>query len=110
MRPRLGKCLAIAPFPAPEARAAGEGELPLGQRLWIYQQERFPLLGHGLLIGAFSFSAVSFSCVLRGQAAFPSLGSILVAFGSCFFFFLQLRVADEFKDREEDARWRPYRP
>ena len=24
--------------------------------------------------------------------------------------FFQLRIADEFKDREEDARWRPYRP
>ena len=24
--------------------------------------------------------------------------------------FLQLRIADEFKDAEEDARWRPYRP
>ena len=24
--------------------------------------------------------------------------------------FLQLRIADEFKDAEDDARWRPYRP
>jgi len=24
--------------------------------------------------------------------------------------FLQLRIADEFKDAEEDAKWRPYRP
>ena len=26
-------------------------------RWWIYQRERFPLLGHGPLIAAFSFSA-----------------------------------------------------
>jgi len=33
-----------------------------------------------------------------------------VAFVSCFLFFFELRVADEFKDAEDDARWRPYRP
>jgi 4-hydroxybenzoate polyprenyltransferase len=34
----------------------------------------------------------------------------LTAFGVCLLMFLQLRVADEFKDAGEDARWRPYRP
>lgn len=34
----------------------------------------------------------------------------LVAFVTCFIFFLQLRIADEFKDAEEDAVYRPYRP
>jgi 4-hydroxybenzoate polyprenyltransferase len=29
---------------------------------------------------------------------------------TCLLFFLQLRIADEFKDFEEDARYRPYRP
>lgn len=33
-----------------------------------------------------------------------------MAFASCLIFFLQLRIADEFKDLEEDSRWRPYRP
>ncbi len=33
----------------------------------------------------------------------------MVAFISCLIFFLQLRIADEFKDAEEDARYRPYR-
>jgi 4-hydroxybenzoate polyprenyltransferase len=33
-----------------------------------------------------------------------------VAFATCFTFFLQLRIADEFKDFQEDARYRPYRP
>lgn len=40
----------------------------------------------------------------------PALGSFLVAFLSCLLFFLQLRIADEFKDLAEDSRWRPYRP
>jgi 4-hydroxybenzoate polyprenyltransferase len=79
-------------------------------RLWIYQTERFPVVGHGLLIAAFSFSAVGFSALLRGHTGWPRPESILVGFVSAFLFFLQLRIADEFKDFEEDARYRPYRP
>lgn len=79
-------------------------------RWWIYQRERFPVFAHGLLIAAFSFSAVSFSALLRGPEAWPEWTSIGVAFATSFFFFLQLRIADEFKDFEEDARFRPYRP
>jgi len=79
-------------------------------RWWTYQRERFPVLGHGLLIAAFSFSAVAFSSMLRGQFYVPPWQALVVAFISCFLFFLQLRIADEFKDFEEDARHRPYRP
>ena len=35
------------------------GALTMTNRWWIYQQERFPLAGHGPLILAFSASAVS---------------------------------------------------
>jgi 4-hydroxybenzoate polyprenyltransferase len=35
---------------------------------------------------------------------------VLVAFVTAFLFFLQLRIADEFKDFEEDSKFRPYRP
>src|SRR4051812_33549216 len=80
----------------------------LFSRWWIYQRERFPVIAHGVLIAAFSSSAVSYSALLRGQR--PRLASIGVAFVTCFLFFLQLRIADEFKDFEEDSRWRPYRP
>jgi 4-hydroxybenzoate polyprenyltransferase len=75
---------------------------------WTYQRERFPIFAHGLLIAAFSSSAVSYSAMLRGQM--PRLASIGVAFVTCFLFFLQLRIADEFKDFQEDSRYRPYRP
>ncbi len=78
-------------------------------RWWIYQKERFPLLAHGPLIAAFSACAVSFSSLLRG-APVPDGTMFLTAFGVCLLMFLQLRIADEFKDAEEDARWRPYRP
>jgi 4-hydroxybenzoate polyprenyltransferase len=79
-------------------------------RLWAYQAERFPVFGHGILIVAFSFSAISFSMLLRGHLAWPRWETVLVGFSSAFCFFLQLRIADEFKDFEEDALYRPYRP
>jgi len=77
-------------------------------RWWIYQRERFPVVGHGALILAFSASAVALSALLRG--AWPSPQAFGVAFASAFLFFFQLRVSDEFKDAEDDARYRPYRP
>ncbi len=82
----------------------------MASRWLLYQQERFPLLAHAPLIAAFSFSALSFSALLRGQVALPEASTLLVAFASVFLFFLQLRIADEFKDYEDDARFRPYRP
>jgi hypothetical protein len=78
-------------------------------RWWVYQRERFPLIAHGPLIACFSFCAISYSAQLRGVPA-PALAGWVVAFVTCLFSFLHLRVADEFKDAGEDARWRPYRP
>ena len=78
-------------------------------RWWVYQRERFPILAHGILIAAFSSSAVCFSMLLRGRPELPALLTLGVAFGTAFLFFLQLRIADEFKDFDEDSRYRPYR-
>ncbi len=86
------------------------GRTPGIRRWWVYQRERFPLVGHGLLIAAFSFSALSFSMLLRGRIPLPAALPVLVSFTTAFLFFLQLRIADEFKDFEEDSRYRPYRP
>lgn len=82
----------------------------MANRWWIYQRERFPVFAHGVLIAAFSFSAVSFSSLLRNHIQLPSIGTAGVAFATAFLFFLQLRLADEFKDFEEDSLYRPYRP
>jgi 4-hydroxybenzoate polyprenyltransferase len=79
-------------------------------RWWIYQRERFPVVSHGMLVAAFSVSAVCFSALLRGANHFPAPVTVVVAFLSSFLFFLLLRIADEFKDFEEDSRYRPYRP
>lgn len=81
----------------------------MANRWWIYQQERFPLLAHGPLILAFSLSAMSYSALLRGESSLRPAAAF-VAFVTALLFFLQLRIADEFKDAEDDARWRPYRP
>ncbi len=82
----------------------------MANRWWVYQRERFPLLAHGPLVAAFGVSAVSYSALLRDASPFPAAGAHLVAFVSLLLFFLQLRIADEFKDFAEDARCRPYRP
>lgn len=84
---------------------------PQGLARWgVYQKERFPLVAHGPLVLAFSFSAVSYSSLLRAQPGLPPLKSVVVAFITALLFFLQLRIADEFKDFEDDSRYRPYRP
>ena len=80
------------------------------RRWWIYQRERFPLFAHGPLILAFSLCALCFSSLLRGADHFPAWPVIAVAFLSSLCSFLHLRLADEFKDIEEDTRHRPYRP
>ena len=78
-------------------------------RWWIYQRERFPLVAHAPLIAAFSSAAVCLSALLRGEGR-PRAASLIVAFVTALCFFFQLRVADEFKDADDDARHRPYRP
>ncbi len=84
--------------------------LPLPVRLWIYQSERFPVFRHGLLIGAFASSAVCLSALLAGKHDLPRLATFGVAFAELFCLFLLLRIADEFKDADCDARHRPERP
>jgi 4-hydroxybenzoate polyprenyltransferase len=80
------------------------------KRWIVYQRERFPLAAHAPLVAAFSVSAVCFSSLVRGRVALPRPAPLFVAFSTALLFFLQLRIADEFKDFEDDARYRPYRP
>lgn len=90
--------------------AINENNLSFFKRLYIYQKERFPLLGHGMLVAAFSFSAISYSRICRGAEGFVSLKIFLVgAFTTVSLFFL-VRIFDEFKDKEEDALYRKYLP
>jgi UbiA prenyltransferase family protein len=85
-------------------------ERTLGNRWWVYQKERFPLVAYAPLIAAFSFAAVGYSTLGRGSASGPGWRQTTVAFATSLLFFFQLRLADEFKDFEDDSNYRPYRP
>ena len=87
-------------------------ETPKGsmQRWWIYQRERFPLFAHGLLIAVFAGSALGYTRLLIGLEGWPDAVTFLCAFLSSLGFFLLLRIADEFKDYEDDMQFRAYRP
>jgi hypothetical protein len=79
-------------------------------RWWIYQKERFPLAAYAPLIAAFSYAAVGYSTLARGSGNPPGWRQAAVAFVTSLLFFLQLRLADEFKDFEDDLHYRAYRP
>ena len=89
---------------------AEENRASFIKRFLIYQKERFPFLGHGLLVAAFSFSAISYSRICRGAEGFISLNDFLVGIFTTISLFLLLRIADEFKDAEDDALYRPHLP
>jgi 4-hydroxybenzoate polyprenyltransferase len=80
------------------------------RRFYIYQKERFPFAAHGLLIAAFTFSAVSYSRMCRGVEGF--IPGDIYGWGilmTITLFFL-LRISDEFKDHEDDVKYRKYLP
>ena len=77
-------------------------------RWYIYQKERFPVLMYIPMILAFSFSAISYSSIMRKGEISPE--SVIVSFITSFTFFMLLRIADEHKDYEDDCQYRPYRP
>lgn len=80
------------------------------KRFLIYQKERFPFLAHGVMIGAFTFSAIAYSKLSRGQAGFiPWLDFLIGVFVTLTLFFL-VRIFDEFKDQKDDAKYRQYLP
>lgn len=80
----------------------------MNNRWWTYQKERFPLVAHGPMVIVFCLSAMLFSSLQTGEL--PELPRIIAAAVSTIILFFQLRVADEFKDFDADARYRPHRP
>jgi 4-hydroxybenzoate polyprenyltransferase len=87
-----------------------ENKAPFIKRFWIYQRERFPLFGHGLLVASFSFSAISYSRICRGVDGFVSIPLFLLGIFTTITLFLLVRTFDEFKDAEDDAQYRPELP
>ncbi|MDO7563961.1 MAG: UbiA family prenyltransferase [Planktomarina temperata] len=79
------------------------------RRLWIYQAERCPLAKTVPLLACFSTASITLSAVLADRPL-PAFSAYLIGFTLVFILFFQLRVADEVKDGEDDAQYRPERP
>ncbi len=79
---------------------------PLYKRFWQYLKERFPLHSHGVLIAAFSFSAIGYSRLCQNLDGFIDLDKYLIAVFNTITLFFLLRVFDEHKDAEDDAKFR----
>lgn len=79
-------------------------------RLWIYQKERFPIIVNLIAVAVFTFSAISYSRICRGESGFISLKHYAVGVFVTFTLFLLVRIFDEFKDKKEDALYRKYLP
>ncbi len=82
---------------------------PVG-RGWIYLRERFPPGQYAIAIAAFAWAVLAYARALDGVYGVPGAYPLFVGWMVTLLAFLQLRLLDEFKDREEDARYRPYRP
>ena len=82
----------------------------LARRFWIYQKERFPFFGHGLLIGSFSFCAISYSRLVSGFDTFISPWLFLLCLTNTIGIFFILRIYDEHKDAEDDKKYRTELP
>ena len=82
---------------------------PPVRRAWTYLQERFPLPAHGPVVVAFAGGVACASAAMRGADG-PGWPAVVVASVVALGVFFQLRVADEWKDAEEDRRYRPERP
>ncbi|MDQ6763693.1 MAG: hypothetical protein M3015_13830, partial [Bacteroidota bacterium] len=79
-------------------------------RFYAYQKERFPFLAHGLLVASFSFSAISYSRICRGASGFVSASTFLMGIFITITLFFLVRIFDEFKDAEDDAKYRSELP
>lgn len=98
------------PIQGNEFSRAEENNAPFLQRLFWYQKERFPVLGHGLLVTAFSFSAISYARICRGADGFVDAKTFVVGVFTTITLFFLVRIFDEFKDAGDDARFRKELP
>lgn len=89
-----------------EFSKADENNASFLKRIYIYQKERFPILGHGLLVAAFSFSAIAYSRICRGAEGFVSANIFLMGIFITISLFMLVRIFDEFKDADDDAKYR----
>ena len=94
------------------------------KKWYIYQKERFPVLIYGTYIFAIVFATFCFANHFAKNSYYDKNIMNIVAPGPYqinyyklipmfivgFLQFLMVRIVDEFKDYEEDCKYRPYRP
>ena len=93
---------------SPDIMADARPTLP---RRWAaYLAERFPVLGHGVLIFSFysSNQFLAHALTAPGEPMQYNVGSLLGCL-TIFFFFLHLRIFDDHKDYADDCRHFPDR-
>ncbi|QDU55099.1 UbiA family prenyltransferase [Aeoliella mucimassa] len=85
-------------------------ETPFWRRLLAYADERFPLVGHGVLIVSYYSSNSLLAQVLtsRDESLHYNRSSLMGAI-VLFCFFFHLRVFDEHKDYADDCQYHPER-
>ncbi|MEM1199308.1 MAG: UbiA family prenyltransferase [Pseudomonadota bacterium] len=90
----------------PRHPAADEGLL---KRLWIYQEDRFPIFKTAILLAVFSAASISVSAHLADRSL-PGIWVFVAVWLVALIIFFQMRACDEFKDLEDDRTYRPERP
>lgn len=84
------------------------------KKWYTYQKERFPVLIYGTYMLVVVLSVFFVTNYLKYQNDFSKdkLQWLLIIpmFAVAFLQFLMIRIVDEFKDYEEDCKYRPYRP
>ena len=92
------------------------------KKWYTYQKERFPIMVYGLYMFCIVFAVFCFSNYF-GKMYYETLVfsvdpgpykieyiKLIPMFVVAFLQFLMVRIVDEFKDYEEDCKYRPYRP
>lgn len=74
------------------------------KKWYTYQKERFPLTTYGLYIFSIVFGTFCFATESKNWIM------LIPMFVVALLQFLMVRIVDEFKDFEEDSKYRPYRP
>ena len=78
------------------------------KKWYTYQKERFPVLAYGLYILCLTFATFFYNTKMLEIES--NVGVFIVMFVVSFLQFLMVRIIDEFKDYDEDKKYRPYRP
>lgn len=86
-----------------------EKKIGFFKKWYTYQKERFPVGVYGLYIFCIVFAVFCY-CNYMNKVEDIKYWLLIPMFVFSFLQFLMVRIVDEFKDFEEDSKYRPYRP